>query len=444
MSRFSSLVLILILLTGHAGAFDEKASAAKDLLIAAIQAEDEAKALPGSSSGRSGTAYIRSLDQAFRQGSRQEMEYPLGQIADSYRSPKVQAAISDLQNSLTAYAQQAEKSEIAALQTLKAEATELLKKAEKPAELDALINKLSEVTGKSSGRRSQELSAVYEEVIQAKKYVRQWQDYLQARINSRSKANELLRNLAASDGYQPIPRSRLIALIDADTEPTAGGDMGIGEVVELDQLAPALRKFRLNQSRRVSGEYNQRDTETETMVRSLTQIDSLYQSHKAGLPVSPASVIGYVDTALSSNDELSARLRAKLLAMILPRAVGAPEQTAAKPDEKPMDLIERIIREASECEDLPACIRALEVRHSLAPTTRLNEAPPVPLVRCRSGLAQETAGQILQAVVSYQSTLAAGCDPTLAKLIGKRLDAIQKAHPDEYKQAVEKLPLLQN
>ena len=441
MKRATPFALMLVALTGPVDAFDEKTAAAKEALVSAIRAEDQSRAKPGSTaSGRSGIAYIRSLDQAFRKQSRQDLEYPIGQIAENYRSPEVARAIEDLQNAVADHEQQLEDAELAALEALGTEAAGILKTANKPEELDALLEKMSRSDGRSSGRRSDRLSAAYQEVMNTKRFVTQWQDYLQARQSgNRIKAMEILNNLASSGTNLLIPRSRLIALIDADATSAVVKDLQQAEIMELDQIAPVMRELRMRHASSAAGYFEVRSVESQALKVSLAQIDALYQSHKAGLPVSLASVIGSGDNLGNPNDAISARLKAKLLLLILPRLAGAPETTAAKPGEDAIALIGRIIREAGERGDISACIRALEVRQSLEPWAKAKEPADNPLTKCRAGLGQEAAGQNALAVVSYQNALSAGCDPALAKLIGKRLDAIRQAHPDVYKQAMEDL-----
>lgn len=139
-------MMLSLLLSAHARAFDDKAVAAKNGLISAIQAEDQSRVKPdATASGKSGIAYIRSLDQAFRQESRQQMDYSLGQIAESYRSPEVARAIDGLQTALAKDAEQRENAELARLEALTLEVSTVLKGASKPEDLDALIEKLTKL-----------------------------------------------------------------------------------------------------------------------------------------------------------------------------------------------------------------------------------------------------------------------------------------------------------
>lgn len=441
MTRKSLLAILSLLLSGHARAFDDKTVAAKNGLISAIQAEDQSRVKPGAPpSGKSGTAYIRNLDLAFRQESKQQVEYSLGQIAENYRSPEVARAIDGLQTALIERAEKRENAEIAGLEALAGEVATVLKSSSKPEDLDALLEKINKLGESSSERRSEKVSAAYQAIRPTKQFVSNWQDYLEAlRKDNRNKANQILQSLATSSGSIPVPRSRLIALITETTEPVNTPRGVPAEIKELDEIGPVLRKMRaVPMSGHIPGSAPL-SMESESLARSLAVIDQAYQNFKAGLPVSLDFITGTAETNGIAGDATSARLKAKLLLLILPRLAGAPEKTAAKSGEDAIALADRMIREAGERGDIGGCVRAIEVSQRLKRGTTTMAAVPSPLGFFRAGQSQEAAGQKAAAVISYQNSLAAGCDLTLAGLIGKRLEAIKRENPDDYKQAMESL-----
>ena len=439
MTRILRLVSLSLICSVPAQAFDEAAETAKNGLISAIKAEDQSRLKPGTTgSGRSGIAYIRSLDQAFQQGSRQQIEYSLGQIAETYRSPEVANAIDGFQTTLLKDAEQRESAEMAALDALSKEVKSVLKSATKAADLDALLEKFNKLGENTSERRSERLSAAYQAIRPAKSFVSNWQDYLQAlEKGNRNKANQLLQNLASSSGSTPVPRSMLIALIDETSESSDPPDVAPQEIKELDEIAPSLRKMRALSMSHRSGSAFPRAMEAESLARSLTQIDRAYQNFNAGLPMTLDFLAPTGETTAVADNATAARLKAKLLLLVLPRLAGAPEKTAAKPGEDALALVERMIREAGERGDLPGCVRAIEIGQTLKRGTTITDVASNPLASARAGQSYEAAGQYALAVFSYQNALGAGCDLTLAALIGKRLEALKRDHPDDYKQATE-------
>ncbi len=434
------IAMLSLLISAHARAFDDKAVSAKNELISAIQAEDQSRVKPdATATGKSGIAYIRSLDQAFRQESRQQIDYSLGQIAESYRSPEVARAIDGLQTALVKDAEQRENAELARLEALTLEVTTVLKGASEPEDIDALIEKLNKLGENSPDRRSEKVAAAYQSMRPLKPFVSSWQDYLQSlKKGNRKKANQTLQNLVGSSGSIPLPRSMLIALIDETSEAGDAPDVVPAEIKELDDITPALQKMRTHSANNRMGASGLPYAESDPLVRSLGQIDRIYQNFKAGLPVSLEFITGTGDSTGIAGDETSTRLKAKLLLLILPRLVGAPDRTVAKPGENAIAFIERMIRETGERGDLDGCARAFEISQTL----KRNSAGQGSLQLLRGAQSQEAAGQTVLAVISYQSALVAGCDPILAGLVGKRLEAIKRDHPDDFKRAMESLLIL--
>ena len=433
-------ILLLAAIVSSSSALSEPGEAAKQELYAAIKAEDEAKTKPGSSgSGRSGVAYMRNLDETVNQGNKQQIDYSLTQIAENYRTPAVSQALAKLQAALNVDAKAQEDAALAKIDALQKEVGEVIGKATKTKDLDPLLEKMEKLMESRSERRSEKISNAYQALRPMKQFVATWQDYLQARATgNRPKANQILSGLTSANGPLPVPRSMVIALIDGSTPAPAEAGAKPEEIKELDQIAPAIRQLRASAMTDRMISQSSGPMESELTIRALVPLDAAYQNFKAGLPVNIESILKPTDQPATSATSI-AGLRAKLLLLVLPRQLGIAPNSSPKSGENVVQFLDRVEKEAGDRGDAAACIRVIETKQAL----NQSESAPAPkaagLDFFRAGQAREAASQPQFAAISYQMALESGINPTLATMIGKRLDEIKKTHPEEYKQATERV-----
>ncbi len=430
-------ILLSSALANTTFALSEPGEAAKQELHAAIKTEDESRAKPGASgSGRSGLAYIRNLDETTKQGNKQQIEYSLNQIAENYRSPAVSQALEKFQTALNLEAKELEEAELARIDSLLTEVGEVIRKAAKPKDLDAILDKMDKLGESRSERRSEKLSAAYQAMRPTRQFAASWQDYLQALASgSRNKANQILRNLTSTNTSIPVPRSLVIALIDESASPSAGAGAMPQEIKELDQMAPVLRHLRAMAMTDRANSSTPDPLGTEWSILALAPLDKAYQDFKAGLPVNLDLILQQGDPQTITGASAIAGLKAKLLLLLLPRHLGLSQAATPKPGETVAQFLDRTEKEAGERGDDTTCIRVIETRLALKSTSPITPG----LAAFRAGKAREAAGQPLLAAFSYHAALKSETSLTLAALIGRRLDEIERTHPEEYKQALERI-----
>jgi hypothetical protein len=175
------------------------------------------------------------------------------------------------------------------------------------------------------------------------------------------------------------------------------------------------------------------------LTQALTAIERTYQDFQAGLPTSLQMSPGF--SGAGNNEVIGmatiARLRRELFLLVLPRYVGAPPDTKAKPDESISEFLDRIDAEASASGQLELRVRVQQTQRLLNAADRASYQEVTGLNNFVAAQNQEAAGQIMLAVTSYQQALRSGNSLIPAEFIGTRLAALKEAHPDDYRQGME-------
>lgn len=435
----------------RAEALTEKGQQALKQLQTALVAEAKAEkpsASPNEMGGRNIKQSVlpRIQEMLANTDSPQWME-SMGQMMAYFTSEAVTQNYATLRQEVRAekdVANQAALSKIAALLEKAGKDTRAAKTA---ADLDGTIADLTPLRQRyNRGQQSEELQAAYAQVEPTLQFVTYWQNYLAAKSTSnREAASQSLQNLLNnSNGIFLIPRSELLALNARGTsasnepelpDPREALQKIIDETKSLADVEGTLRK--LGDLRQRLNRTNRQPDALNALTQNLQPLDRSYQDFKAGLAVN-VEINSFGNNGSDLGNALISRLKAELLLLVLPRYVGAPDGTAAKPGEDVSHFLERVISEARERADINVATRAREALRVLSRGQSFSSGDTSGLSAFVAGQNQETAGQYLPAVISYQTALKSGSDLVPSKIIGERLAAIEAAHPKEFAAAMER------
>jgi len=305
-------------------------------------------------------------------------------------------------------------------------------KAEKPADLDAVLDDLLRVTpanGNAYGY-DPETQTQNARVTTTYQFVAQWQDYLSYREsgNDQMALNTLRNLLNQRPGGEPIiPRSEILARIaplEARTQlanvprpyvppPPTDFTPILESVKTLDDLNLAVHQAGITPNSQTydSGE--------------LAQLAFLYAQAKNGLPVSLDINPGW--SAGSAHPDLS-RIESMLLLYLLPRLLG-PGAPTPNANEQVNDYLIRTLTTAETSQNWELVQRVLDAQMKIAKVQpQVFQGHQLFL----AGLNQEIAQQYATAVTDYETALGSPDAYTSAKFIGDRLAAIKKDHPSDY------------
>ncbi|MCE0497365.1 MAG: hypothetical protein LV481_05395 [Methylacidiphilales bacterium] len=445
-------------LPGHATPLDDKVAALKK----AMQDEAAAKAkdakpngivLPngafypggGFNPGAYAFALNQFTDDTNDPNQLNQLQSTLQQILSVYTSDAVQKAGRDLLDEI----KNEQKARSDAINTevegVLDRAKDAILKAQKPADLDAVLQELQKAQSLPNGmsypgmfypgaqNSVQRLSAAYQ-------FTTGWQDYLSALAGGQTEqAGNYLRNLSQNGyGITVIPRSEILQRIQdlgkakTDVKTAAPGPSAediFNNIKTLDEMEPALRQIQAMRS--VNGGY---DNDAQQIINQLSQYVRVYNDVRAGLPSN------YNMGSINSNNGSSGnpKLTAMMFVFIMQHYFDTFQGAAPAPDEKPQAFLNRVIEDAKTREDWQLLGKAAGIEQyfsqnsGLGPYASVTQFDPLGLNSLMAGIHQEEAGQYAQAVVSYQAALKSSSNLVPAKMIGDHLAAIQKDHPNEY------------
>jgi hypothetical protein len=111
-----------------------------------------------------------------------------------------------------------------------------------------------------------------------------------------------------------------------------------------------------------------------------------------------------------------------------------------KPGETVDAYIQRVADQAKAAGDVPLMTRARDVQRWLGAGGYQGGSENNPAITMfMAGQNQETAGQFMLAIMSYENALRIGRDDVPAKAIGDRLKALQTEHPGEFEEAMKNI-----
>ena len=325
-------------------------------------------------------------------------------------------------------------------------AGEILLSAKDPKELDQVLADLTPLMQVSrtedTVNESEELRRARIEVGTAQKYVRVWQECLQKRAaGDETAAVEKMQSLAGPDFFPIVPRSALLAKsVSSQTFQPFQAEPVIKEIFSgvksLDELGDAFNALQNWQHEQP------RSAEFKAAAERITALRTAYGAYRAG---QYSEAFGFFtrrsNTDVDLDDQMSI-LRKEFLLKVLPHYLGSPEITATGAEEFPSDYLLRLAREAAQQRKWPLAMRAMEAFRTISFG---NGATPSWISADIAGFAaiakaerQENAGQFADAVASYRAALECSSQNVPVDIIGQRLVALRKNHPEAF--ALNQLP----
>lgn len=451
MKRLVLPLSVLLALAIRAEAITDKAKEAAKQLDAAIA--QEAKAAEGTDGDRQDRTNMRLMMLAriktllTNPEASENLSETLDQLSVYYTSEAVQKNLEILRQELIAERDARDKAALAQIRDILDRAGQTVREAKSPADLDGIVAELGKARQRTDrGRTSEDVRAAASQIEPTLQFAVQWQNYLSANSTGNIQAaQEALRSLSNSNQASLIPRSEILRRLampvtakaaSADPEipsPSETVEAILAKTTSLDAIPQAIAALRKAQDGQ-SG-YGRSDL-ANSVIQALSPIDKTYQDYKAGLATNLEISPNYGNSLQVGNDTV-ARLKAQLLLVLIPRYVGAPEATRAKPGEDVAGFLDRITQEARSRGDVPVAVRSREALRLLLRGNSFSSGDIAALSAFVSAQNQETAGQYALAVVSYQNALKGGSDTVPAKVIGERLASIKADHPKEFDEGMD-------
>jgi hypothetical protein len=460
---FAGVVCILFATSSLAQNSDKDlqklAADAEQELNAKKQAKDPAPA----SQPDTGRMALSQFRGAIARGNSAEIEMALMGLSAYLDSDQLRMQCDELAAKFHAEREAQEKKTVEEINTALKQAGDAVRAAKKPADLDAVLHDLGQLRERRNGQQS---SAVIESALNkvepTLQFVMDWQDYLaDTSAGKNQAAREALQKL--SNGYrnQPdlIPRSEILARLEfiikppirQNDEETPNGEtqsdnltvekplrlekstrdivFNIKKLDELDAVVKALENLKPKR------EFKNYMDSINTLLETLTPLNRAYKELKSGLATKIELPSSKLDKTAIQNEIVP--LRAELITLALPRYLGLPQQSKAKPGEGPYDFLNRISAEAGAHNDYLLVARAHETQRLLREGTNPNPNEKSQAELFVAAHNQEVAGQYALAVDSYEKALACGTEIVPPKIIGERLAAIKAAHPQEFQQGFD-------
>jgi hypothetical protein len=323
-------------------------------------------------------------------------------------------------------------------------ATEAVKNAKVPTDLDPVLAELTKAKNQPENRRfyNEETQRNRSQIEGAYRFVARWQDFLVARAaQNQNQIRQCVRELASME-VQLMPRSEILAktqeslpaegeAIKSDRRAEEAADELVAKVKKLDDVAELIAELhKLSDSQRTG---NVGSGNLQPYLQTLQEIDQSYHEYQTGLPIN--------NNIVKSNNRMPVSvlpLHNQLILTVLPRYINAPAEVKPKPGEGVLDFLNRAVEEAKERGDIDLIIRARQALRRMEHAAPHSKNENRVLHDVQAARNQDAAGQYTLAVVSYESALKVGSDIVPVKWIGKQLDEIKKNHPAEYKEGMEK------
>ncbi len=383
--------------------------------------------------------FLGQLRSALSQGETPQLDDILNQVPIYLKSDAVRQAVDKLRAALNTERATREQAVSARVETGIAAAANAVQGAKKAADLDKTLTDLGHLQEQSQEGNSEKARARMEKIRNTRQFVLRWQDYLADLETGDSQAAvQTLRNIENQDSFDVIPRSEIIARIaelskstpaETTRKPPETPAQKIREILEktksLDAIPAALDS--LTHLQRDPGWQNNGWNDPITASKNeLSGIFQAYSNYKAGMP-------GQF-TLSGNNDTLP--LRAELIRLVAPRFLDLDEKSKPVENETIQAYLDRMMTMARQTADARLIARVLELQDMLGgkQSDAASTAFLKPLLAAQN---QEIAGQFPPAVVSYEVALKSGGEFVPAEAIGAHLEAIKKAHPEEYQQGMQ-------
>lgn len=286
-------------------------------------------------------------------------------------------------------------------------------------------------------------------------FLKQWQVYLVLEESGDEVGTwQAVQSLKAPDADGLMPRSELLQIIDEAKRAAApdgaqipdggsieeGAEAIVAGVEELDGLNPALKRLRMLLGAADNGMVAASPASKRalaSLIHQLQFLDRNYQDLKFGLPTSLALQAPPMDNGGRSDGDVYgphlARLKSAYLAFALPHFLGLPAEVKPDPNEDLSAFVKKTALTREENADPRFLLRCQEALSLLQRGSSSKTASDTAGLRAYlTGRNQEIAGRREQAVAAYLEALESGDELLPVEAIGKRLRALEEAHPEAY------------
>ncbi len=341
---------------------------------------------------------------------------------------------------------------------------ETVLRAKEPKELDSSIQEIGRLIDSTPTHNNPANTGLYRLTNRLKgavPFLHRWQDYLQAQARQDPEAaGNIMRSIASqtsiSDDTPLVPRSEILARVpaepasrelltpnDADKQTEGETHAALREILAgtrtLDDIPAALGKLDELKKKPVRNPvFNAQASGLDAAVSALEALQAARRSLQADAEFSIA--VPQLHPVLTGSsrgpEEEITRLRADLLALALPRVLGAGDEKPA-PGERLEAVLRRLVEAARQRGDWDMVLRGVELSRQLGTTPGAYTSSDLSSEKeafrqFRIGQTMESAGQAQQAAAAYLLALKTGVQDLPVSLIGERLGAIQKDHPQDY------------
>jgi hypothetical protein len=309
---------------------------------------------------------------------------------------------------------------------------ELLRKADKPAEVDAILRAINDGRAQYERERQRGDGRMTQRFQAATTLAQSWQDYLMAKQNGNFRdAGNALSNILSNDrsGDGLFPRSELLQLkegltVKASADPEDGTSQArrlVAEMREIDQVPALVEKVRALGSN----------------VGIRQEVNALAGTHKALMEKQ-------YDRALSGGVELYRKqdfdvVGGRIIVACLPYYLEY--EGAMPPAGTPMDTqLDTLIQDAAKEARWSSVYRGLSLKRALRRNSERDQFLEDDLAAVSALLAGYNlarAGEWERAVRSYQTALEKARGVDVVPFIKPELEAVRAAHPAEYAKAQE-------
>ena len=383
---------------------------------------------------------IDDLNEVLHQGGDEmQLESIISQLILTHPSDSVQQTGSALTRALESQ----RKTRIAAYETkangILAKVPDAVHEAKKAADLDEILKSLKSLSTPEEGEDRQDLSPLLDGKINSTfQFVTQWQDYLAAvSSGNNQQAQDILRNILNNrqiDGPTFFPRSELLARmanpgapISKIGNPTSGmieadPDVALAKVKKVEDLENAFNEIQ---------HYVIPGTQQPWDFSVLVTLDKARADAVAGLPFTLD--FGKIMNGPCFGDQIS-RIIAMELRCLLPYYFETNVSNPPKMDETVSAYLDRLIATASTDGNLALLQRVLATKVALGNASVLSYTKGTQ--QFLAGLSQDAGGQYDLAVTSYENAMKEADGFLPLKVVGERLAAIKKDHPEDFEKGI--------
>ena len=312
-------------------------------------------------------------------------------------------------------------------------------KASHASELDACLIELRHLANASepSWLAGSQSESPLRRLREAVHFVEQWQNYLWAVDSEKFDSGiKILIDLGQTD-HNPfdVPRSELLSRTRSlEEKDKTQADNYVASILNnihsLEDLPEALTQLKSRPP--------YKSQTLATVVFGLEAVCKAYLAFKEGV----ATTMPPTFWQTGDTNPVATRLRAELLLHVLPRILEVEQTDPPKPNETVETYLMRMRATAIANRDFELLSRTIstarEITSSIAGQGRnLVGQDYMSFLAWREGLNDEQAKRFFEAAVAYRRALNSATPAVPVEFIAERLDAIEKEHPDEFKQAAD-------